>query len=286
MDELFGLSMNVIMAVLVAIFLVAMVVVLLMAVRNRIMLKMGVRPIPRRLGQTILIIVGVMLSTVIISAAFGTGDTVSVSVRNEALRSLKTMDEVIVPARADASYSFASIPFVPYERFEQFQHDVADMDDIDGLTPQIGETVPSVNPKSALGEGFLRVVGLDPALLDGFGTFELTTGDEVALDALQDGEAFINDEAADELEAVTGDDIQLFIEGEILTMSVKGVVEDGGLAGRNPTLIVPLELAQRMFRRPGEINIILVSNRGDATGGVNPNPPIHTGGRREDSGRV
>ena len=268
MKELFGLSMNMIMAFLLVIFLVAMVVVLLMAVRNRIMFKIGVRPIPRRLGQTVLIIVGVMLSTLIISAAFGTGDTISVSIRNEALRSLKTIDEVMVPVRAGADDSFASSPFVPYERFEQLQRELADLDSIDGLTPQIGETVPSVNPRSALGEGFLRVVGLDPALLEGFGTFELTTGDEVALDALQDGEAFINDEAADELEAVAGDDIQLFIEGETLTVSVKGIVEDGGLAGRDPTLIVPLELAQRMFRRPGEINSILVSNRGDATDSV------------------
>ena len=158
MHEIFGLSMNVIMAVLVAIFLTAMVVVLLLGVRNPIMLKMGVRPIPRRPGQTILIIVGVMLSTVMISAAFGTGDTISDSVRNEALRSLKTIDEVIVPVRADASDSFASRPFVTYERFEQLQRDLVDVDDIDGLTPQIGETVPSVNPRSGLGVISTRAV--------------------------------------------------------------------------------------------------------------------------------
>ena len=70
MDELFGLSMNVIMAVLVAIFLTAMGVVLLLAVRNRIMLKMGVRPIPRRPGQTILIIVGAILGLSIIASLF------------------------------------------------------------------------------------------------------------------------------------------------------------------------------------------------------------------------
>ena len=158
MHEIFGLSMNVIMAVLVAIFLTAMVVMLLLGVRNPIMLKMGVRPIPRRPGQTILIIVGVMLSTVMISAAFGTGDTISDSVRNEALRSLKTIDEVIVPVRADASDSFASRPFVTYERFEQLQRDLVDVDDIDGLTPQIGETVPSVNPRSGLGVISTRAV--------------------------------------------------------------------------------------------------------------------------------
>ena len=100
MEELFGLSMNVLMMVVLAIFLAAMAVLTVLALRNRIMLKLGLRPIPRRLGQTVLIIVGVMLSTVIISSAFGTGDTISFSIRSQVLEELKTIDEVIIPARA------------------------------------------------------------------------------------------------------------------------------------------------------------------------------------------
>ena len=69
MDELFGLSMNGIMVVLLAILLEAIAVVAVLAWRNRIMVKLGLRNIPRRPGQTVLIIIGVMLSTVIISAA-------------------------------------------------------------------------------------------------------------------------------------------------------------------------------------------------------------------------
>ena len=84
MEEIFGLSMNVLMMVVLAIFLAAMAVLITLAWRNRIMLKMGLRPIPRRLGQTVLIIIGVMLSTVIITAAFGTGDTMSFSIRSQA----------------------------------------------------------------------------------------------------------------------------------------------------------------------------------------------------------
>ena len=44
------------------------------------MFKLGVRNIPRRRAQTTLIVLGLMLSTVIISAAFTTGDTVDRSV--------------------------------------------------------------------------------------------------------------------------------------------------------------------------------------------------------------
>ncbi len=267
MKELFGLSMNVVMVFLLAVFLAGMAVVLVMALRNRIMLKLGLRPIRRRLGQTVLIIIGVMLSTLIVSAAFGTGDTLSVSIRDDTLRSLKTIDEIIFPARADADDSFANRSF-PYERFRQLQQELADLDTIDGLAPQLAQAVPSVNQRSKRNEGFLRVVGLQPDLMQGFGQFELTSGQEITLGVLGSGEVLINDKAADELEAVVGDEIELFVGGERLSVTVKGIVERGGLAGRDPTLLMTLERMQEIFDRRGEINSIVVSNRGDAVEGA------------------
>ena len=112
MQELFGLSMNAIMIVLLAIFVVTMAIVFVLGLRNRVVLKMGLRPIPRRPGQTVLIIFGVMLSTVIISAAFGTGDTLSFSIRDDVLKSLKTIDELIVPARAGSGDSFGAASYI------------------------------------------------------------------------------------------------------------------------------------------------------------------------------
>ena len=262
MEELFGLSMNVLMMVVLAIFLAAMSVVAVLAGQNRIMLKMGLRPIPRRLGQTVLIIIGVMLSTVIISAAFGTGDTLSFSIRSEVLEGLKTIDELVIPARAKADDSFGSAPYVPYRRFEELQAELADFGEIDGLMPQIGESVPAVNLRTSQSEGAMRVAGVAPELLEGFETFKLTSGEDVRLDDLLDGEAYINDEAAEELDAVAGDELRLFIDGQTPTFKVKGVLENGGLAGRDSTLILPLARVQRVFGRAGEINSIVVSNRG------------------------
>ena len=262
MEELFGLSMNVLMMVVLAIFLAAISVVAVLAGRNRIMLKMGLRPIPRRLGQTVLIIIGVMLSTVIISAAFGTGDTLSFSIRSEVLEGLKTIDELVIPARAKADDSFGSAPYVPYRRFEELQAELADFGEIDGLMPQIGESVPAVNLRTSQSEGAMRVAGVAPELLEGFETFKLTSGEDVRLDDLLDGEAYINDEAAEELDAVAGYELRLFIDGQTPTFKVKGVLENGGLAGRDSTLILPLARVQRVFGRAGEINSIVVSNRG------------------------
>ena len=56
---------------------------------------MGVRNIPRRRAQTTLIVIGLMLSTVIISAAFTTGDTVDRSITSEVYELLGSLDEVV-----------------------------------------------------------------------------------------------------------------------------------------------------------------------------------------------
>ena len=268
MVELFGVSMNAIMAVLLTIFLGTMAVVAALAWRNRIMVKLGLRNIPRRPGQTVLIIIGVMLSTVIIAAAFGTGDTLSFSIRNEAIKSLGTIDEVIIPARADSEDTFGTTPYIPYERFQQLRLEIAGVEIIDGIMPVIDEAVPAINPRTSLSEGNLRVVGVDPALMAGFGTFTLTTGADVHLENLANNEVYITDRAANELDAIPGDELRIFLGIEPLSVRVKGVINHNGLAGRDPTLLIPLERAQSMLNRAGQINIIAISNRGDALAGA------------------
>ena len=268
MQEIFGVSMNAIMATLLVAFVVSIAIVALLALRNRVMFRMGVRPITRRWGQTALIVIGVMLSTVIISAALGTGDTLSVSIRQETLDSLKTIDEVIVPSFADASDSFGSRPFIEYGRFEQIRQDVAHIDKIDGLMPQLAVVSPSVNPRTKLNEGFLNVVGLEASLIEGFDLPDAATGDEASLASLGNREAYVNEAAAEELEAEVGDTLEIYVEGEPLAVTVRGIVEKGGLAGREPTMVMPLSQVQEIFGREGEINTIVVSNTGDTLGGV------------------
>src|SRR4030042_5915680 len=80
MNSLFGIPMNDIMAVLLVLLGISLSTVAFVAWRNRVMFLIGVRNIPRRVAQTVLIIIGLMLSTTIISAAFTVGDTVDHSI--------------------------------------------------------------------------------------------------------------------------------------------------------------------------------------------------------------
>lgn len=276
MEDLFGVKMDYIMTVLLVILLPSLAVVGVMALRNRVMLKMALRNIPRRKAQTALIVVGVMISTLIMAASFGTGDTISFSIRKAVIDGLGAIDEIIVPARSSGEEQLGASPYVSIERFTELQRELSGMESIDGLAPGIGESVPSLNTRTRQSAGALRLAGVDPDTLDGFGVFPLEGGGEMDLLALADNEAYINDAAAEELEAIPGDEISLFTEGEPTTFRVRDIALSGGLAGSDPTLLVSLGRAQQVLGREGQINSILVSNRGDQYSGVEHSEEVTT----------
>jgi putative ABC transport system permease protein len=101
MNSLFGASMDSIMRVMLAMFLVITSVIVVLAVRNRLLFKLGARNLPRRRAQTMLIIFGLMLSTVIVTSAFGTGDTLSYTIRSAYVNGLGNIDETVSPNTAN-----------------------------------------------------------------------------------------------------------------------------------------------------------------------------------------
>ena len=262
MEKLFGVPLPTLMFVLSGIFIATMLIVIGMAVRNPVMLKLGIRPISRRPGMTALIIIGVMLSTIIISAAFGTADTLSYSIRDIGVNGLGTIDEIVISARAQEGDRFGQ-SFISMERYEQIRADLADDDRIDGIMPQFTQNVPAVNPKENLSEGQLNLLGIDPALVDGFGGLKLADGGNADLRNLGPNETFINEDAAGELDLEPGGEIEIYVEDGAERFAVKGVLEDGGFAGIDATMIISLDRAQELFGRTGQITSIVISNRGD-----------------------
>src|SRR5512146_102196 len=96
MNTIFGIPTTSIMMTLLILFGIVAAMVLLLIVRNPVIFKLGVRNIPRRPAQTILIVIGLMLSTLIIAAAFTTGDTLSSSIRGEVLDIAGQQDERVM----------------------------------------------------------------------------------------------------------------------------------------------------------------------------------------------
>ena len=268
MEDLFGVKMYWIMYVLLAVFLPALAVIGFMALRNRVMLKMGLRNIPRRKAQTALIVAGIMISTLIMAASFGTGDTLTFSIRKAVVDGLGTIDEFVLSARAGENDQFGGAAYVPMERFTALQQDLADVESIDGLAPGLSEIAPTVNNRTSLSEGRMQIAGVNPDTLEGFGGFHLESGGEVRMEDLGPLEVFINSAASEDLEAMPGDTLTVYVYGEPVSLRVKGVVSGSGPVGAEPTLLLHLNEAQELFGRQGFINSIVVSNKGDEYSGA------------------
>ena len=96
MDLLSNLAAN---TVLFLIGAVTAIVIFLawLSIRNPVLAKIGLRNLVRRPAQSVLIVVGMTLSTIIIISAFGTGDTLSNSVKRQAVSAYGEVDEIIAP---------------------------------------------------------------------------------------------------------------------------------------------------------------------------------------------
>src|SRR5829696_3010122 len=96
MNDIFGIPMAGTMLVLLIVLGLCLTRVAWIAWRRPVIFKLANRNIPRRKAQTTLIVVGLMLSTLIISAALGTGDTLHHSLTKDTYDNLGHVDQLVV----------------------------------------------------------------------------------------------------------------------------------------------------------------------------------------------
>lgn len=279
MDELFGLSMTVIMFVLLAIFAVCVLTVGYVFFRNRLVFMLGLRNIPRRKAQSILVVVGLMLSSLIITASLATGDTIDRSITAAVYQNLGTVDEIIEVDIDDEAATRDDLYF-SRQSFDELAAEVEGDPNIDAMSPSLFETVNVFSPQTNLSEPTTTLAGHSPELIADFGPLKTTSGDDVNLLDLGDGEAFINEELAENLEVQAGDTVVVFAHGRETEFEVAAVVENtriggdvtggagGGLTSSRNGIVVPLTTAQTIVERTGQISAILISNTGDERSGV------------------
>src|SRR5580765_7366370 len=95
MKELFGIPMDTLAAVLAVLVAIVAGSLGALALRHRVLLKLGVRNLGRRRARSALIVVGLMLGTTIIAAALATGDTMSHTIRATATSQIGETDEIV-----------------------------------------------------------------------------------------------------------------------------------------------------------------------------------------------
>lgn len=259
MEKLFGIETSVLATYLAIGTIVVLLVVLFLALRNRILLKLALRNIPRRKAQTVLIIVGLMLSTTIIMAALAIGDSVSSSIRTTVLDAVGNTDiRLTSPVAARFGDDFIDESMVDRVRFE-----LKDDARVDGILPIIRESLPVLNEATGKTVAGTSVVGVDLDSLAGFDNLQNLDGDKADLVGLGAGEVIINEALSGELDAEIGDEIILVAPSGRSGYIVADVVENAGLAGGTENVrsnaVFPIATLQGVLEREGKYNSIEVS---------------------------
>jgi putative ABC transport system permease protein len=272
LEKLFGLQMTTIAAVLGAALMLVLLVLSLMGWRNNVMLKLGLRPILRRRTQSSLIVVGLMLATLIITAAFVTGDTLSHTIRSLVVDGLGPVDEMI---QVRSNGGVAQSTYFSFSRYEDFAEQLNTYPLIDAVVPGIMESVPAVNVTRRQSTRSLSLIGLRPEdgpLVLPDGERMDIDGNPLPLEALEGREIYLNKSAAEALDAHTGDRIELYVRSSPRIFVVGGVSAEGRMA----RAILDLHQAQALFAERGRVNLIVISNVGDDKKGVRYSEEVTT----------
>ena len=262
MDSLFGIPMGSIMIALVALFAVSMVSVGFIAVTNRTMFKMGLRNIPRRGLQTGLVVVGLMLATLIITAAFTTGDTIDYSISSQAYNNWQRIDLSLNFHGEDDAGSAADAIYVSETAVPGLEAEFADDEQIAGWVPLLIEPVPAKNPRTGQSEPSLNLVGADAERVDALGGLRNVDGGRFEVATLGTNDVALSESSADDLDASVGDEISLYTNGVDFRVTVAAIVEDevaNGVEG----MTMLLSSAQFVTAHPDEVNFIGVALEGD-----------------------
>ena len=264
MDSLFGIPLTSILVALLLALGAIFAVLGVIAWRQPLLVRMGLRNIGRRKPQTALIVIGLMLSTLIISAAFATGDTVGYSITNEVYDSFEEADILIA---FDNDISEFGDRFLTDEFLDAFTAEFSDDPDIDGITGVLNEVLPVLNLDERLSEANASLIGVDPATADPFKGLKTLDGELIPGSTLGGLRAYVSEDLADAINVGRGDTVHVFQDGAPTEFEVIDVVQNtsitqaqGGAGG----LVVSLDVARELTGNEGSLTAIVVS----ITGGV------------------
>ncbi|MBV9792120.1 MAG: FtsX-like permease family protein, partial [Chloroflexi bacterium] len=251
---------------------VLLLVLLLLSLKNRIIFKISARDIPRRPAQTLLIVAGLTFSTVIITAALTTGDTLSFSGRSQATTSLGQIDYLISPPASSETQAAT----IDATRFEELRTEIAADQQIDAVVPAIIQGVALTNEADGQGEPAASLFAPGPEYDQQLADLRAADGSTVALSNLAAGEVYLNEKGASLLAVQAGDTIEAFSAGQSVALTVKQVILNRALLSgdRSAVIIMPLAEAQATFGIADKLTSILVSGTGDDSARLTAAEPV------------
>jgi len=259
MTQLFGIPLDTLTIILLAIAISIVVGVGLLAITHAIFFKIGIRNIPRRRSQMLLIVFALMLSTTLLSSVLATGDVITAAVQTVAVSNLGNVDETIQSSSSPGFFDDR----VYYHLSNRVKND-PNVAAIGAALIEQGVLVADVSSRQVRSK--VTALGIIPGSEQGFGTIQ----DDISkvqyhIANLQTNQVYVNHTLAVLLNAHAGDTIYLYSQrwpGKRYTMHVTAIIADGGLVGEQPYIISQVKTFRDIEHRFDDITQIFVHIRG------------------------
>jgi len=266
MNEVFGVSLSLVLRILLAAFGAIVVVTAGLWLWRPVLGRMALRNIPRRPVQTVLIVIGLMLSTLIFSASLTTGTTLQRSITGQVLRLAGPVDELVVQASGDARFAGPQPGvYLPASVVEQLDRVAAQEPRVAAVVPALWQPVAAIDLRTRQSEPALNLIGVPPERLAAVGGLVDTEGRPIDLAHLAEDEVVLGAEAAKRLDAQVGDQLQVFIGGQPIEVRVAAIAPDSFFTGTLNVgdaggLTVPLPRAEQWLGAEGQVSFVALSN--------------------------
>ncbi|MFN8522481.1 MAG: FtsX-like permease family protein [Chloroflexota bacterium] len=285
MRTVLGVSVQTITWWVVGGFALGFTATAILAARRPLMVRLALRNAARRPLQSLLITAGLALSTIVISTALSTGDTMGHTVRTLVAASLGRSDEIVVqPVRdarrvgfdgprsiANGTFLTGTLTYFDESVFARLSEDLAGQEAIGGMMPSIVEET-DVAAGAQLGQA--RLLAIPRSFPSVFGRLTSASGEAIDLARLPAGSVVLNSEAAGAVGAAPGSRLSLNIGTARIEVAVHAVARNDELGGLQATVIGALDDVQGFLGRPGQINQIQIANAGDPTTSVRSSEPV------------
>jgi putative ABC transport system permease protein len=258
-----------VIGVLLLVLLVVALVSLVLALRHRLAFRVGMRNVRRSRSRTVLLILGLLVATMIVSGSLVVGDTIDQLDLHYTLLGAGYNDEVIDNVTPFGTYT----PF-PYSIYSEVANATRGDPNIAGMAPEIVSSVQVFDRTSGVPQTNLNFIGVNGNQSSQLGSFVTDAGQSLA--GAAPGEVLLDDLAASELNASAGDSLALYgatttpvfaVVQAVVQDNVRGAFPTGGV-GNFGSVFVDLSTAQTVENLSGEINLITVTNPGAQQTGV------------------
>ena len=256
MTHLFGVPIGIMTTILVVTTAVIVGGTLLLALFNRIFFKIGVRNIPRRRAQMLLIVFALMLSTTLLTGVLATGEVVTAAGQSVAVYNLGSVDETIT--RGNSTFDDYA-----YHRAQDVMKSDPNIAAVGAALVENGLLLADETSRQVRSN--VTALALIPNSEKGFGGMQDTvTRKTDTIAELAQNQVYLNQTTATLLNARAGDMLYVYSSrwpGQRFQFFVRAIVADGGLAASTPYILSQQKPFLKIEGKGDAISVVYISLR-------------------------